>query len=78
MSALHRTEGAGAPTAEVVPPRRDVHTREGHSPASAVSEGCGQTRPASRRVSELVPTPDHCPGLSLRTLSHLPLPAAIP
>lgn len=77
VSALHRIEGAGAPTAEVAP-RRDVHTREGHSPASAVSEDCGQASPVSRRVSELMPTPDHCPGLSLRNLPHLPLPAAIP
>lgn len=69
--ALHRIEGSGAPTAEVAP-RQDVHTREGHSPASAVSEDCGQERSASRRVSELMPTPDRCPDLSFPALSHLP------
>lgn len=77
MSALHRIQGSEAPTAEIAP-RQEVHTREGHSPASAVSKDCGQERSASGRVSELVPTPDRCPDLSLRSLSHLPLPAEIP
>lgn len=75
MSELHRTQGAGDPTAKVAS-LQDVHTQKGHSPASAVSEDSGQARPDSRKVSELVPTPDCCPGLSLQNSRTSPLPAA--